>query len=191
VGEGKESARAQVLAARALLDEELVRLEASARAAVDIPAKVRRNPGKSAGIAAATGFVVLGGPKRVLRGARNAIFGTPDPLPKSMLPKEIERAVKELGTDGARVRGTLEREFAAFVEERTPDRKSRNLAGVIALLLTSVGLPVAQRYGRELAEQLFSPDENAYKAQLAKVRARVADAADAAAAAATKRTPSA
>lgn len=186
MGEGKESARAQVLAARALLDEELVRLEASARAAVDIPAKVRRNPGKTAGVAAGAGFVLFGGPKRVLRGARNAIFGKPDPLPTSMLPDEVERAVKELGTDGARVRGTLEREFAAFLEERAPERKGRNLGGVLTGLFASIAGPVAKRYGRELAEQLFATDDNAYKAQLEKVRARVADAA-----AAAKRTPSA
>ena len=52
MGEGKESARTQVLAARALAGEELVRLEASARATVDIKARVRRSPVKAAGLAA-------------------------------------------------------------------------------------------------------------------------------------------
>jgi hypothetical protein len=40
VGEGSDTARAQVLAARQDLAGELGRLEASARAAVDVPAKV-------------------------------------------------------------------------------------------------------------------------------------------------------
>ena len=52
MGEGSDSARADVLAARAALTDELERLEASARAAVDVPAKVRRNPVKAAGVAA-------------------------------------------------------------------------------------------------------------------------------------------
>jgi hypothetical protein len=177
VGEGKESARAQVLAARALLDEELVRLEASARAAVDIRAKVRRNPGKTAGVAAGAGFIVLGGPMRVLRGARNAIFGRPDPLPKSMLPKQVDKALKELGSDGARVRGTLEREFASFLEEKAPERKNRSLSGVIALLLVTVGKPVAERYGRQVVEQLFETDAAGFATHLEKTRARVETAA--------------
>ena len=46
MGEGSDSARAGVLAARATLAEELEQLEASTRAAVDIPAKVKRNPVK-------------------------------------------------------------------------------------------------------------------------------------------------
>ena len=173
MGEGKESARAQVLAARALLDEELVRLEASGRAAVDVKAKVRRNPAKAAGVAAGAGFLVLGGPKKVLRGARNAIFGKPDPLPKSMLPDEIEKAVKELGSDGERVRGTLEREFAGYLKEKAPQRKERNLAAVLAMLLASAGRPVATRYGRQLVERLLEPDGESFAAQLEKVRARV------------------
>lgn len=177
MGEGKESARTQVLAARALAGEELVRLEASARATVDIKARVRRSPVKAAGLAAGAGFLVLGGPKKVLRGARNAIFGKPDPLPKSMLPDEIEKALKELGSDGARVRGTLEREFTSYLEEKAPERKSRNLSAVVALMLASAGKPVAQRYGRQLVERLFETEGEGFATQLEKVRARVEDAA--------------
>lgn len=172
MGEGKESARAQVLAARALLDEELVRLEASARAAVDIPAKVRRHPVRTAGAAAGAGFLLVGGPKRVLRGARNAIFGKPDPLPKSMLPKEIDASLRKLGTDGDRVRGTIEREFARYLDEKAPERKDRDLAGVVASLLASVGRPVAQRAARRLVEQVFDADGPGLAEQLEKVRAR-------------------
>ena len=62
-----DAARDRVLAARASLGEELEVLEASARAAVDVPAKIRRSPAKAAAIAGGTAFVVLGGPRRVLR----------------------------------------------------------------------------------------------------------------------------
>ena len=43
MGARTDAARSEVLAARAGLDEELVRLEASGRAAVDIPARLKRN----------------------------------------------------------------------------------------------------------------------------------------------------
>jgi len=172
VGEGTVAARADVLAARAALDEELERLEASARAAVDIPAKVRRNPARTAGLAAGAGFLLLGGPVKVLRGARNAIFGKPDPLPRSMLPKEIDKALGELGSDGKRVRGTIEREFAAYLKEKAPQRRERDVNAVAAGLLASVGKPLVQRYGRQLVEQLLEPDPEAFSRQLEKVRAR-------------------
>lgn len=172
MGEGKESARAQVLAARALLDEELVRLEASARSAVDIKAKVRRNPVRTAGAAAGAGFLLVGGPAKVLRGARNAIFGKPDPMPKSMLPKEIDGSLRKLGTDGDRVRGTIEREFARYLDEKAPERRDRDLGGVVASLLASAGRPVAQRVGRQLVERLFEADGPGFAEQLEKVRAR-------------------
>ncbi len=179
MGERTESARAEVLAARAevlaargRLGEELVRLEASVRAAADVKAKVRRSPVKAAGAAAGAGFVLVGGPKRVLRGARNAIFGKPDPLPKSMLPKEIDASLRKLGDDGERVRGALERDFARYLDEKAPERKQRDLLGIIGGLLLTAGRPIAVRYGKQLAEQALNPDRAAFEAQLAKVRSR-------------------
>ena len=179
MGEGTESARAEVLAARAgvlaareRLDEELIRLEAAARAAVDVKGKVKRNPVKAAGAAAGAGFVLVGGPKRVLRGARNAIFGKPDPLPKSMLPKEIDASLRKLGDDGEHVRGTIERDFARYLDEKAPERKQRDLAGIVGGLLLTVGRPIAVRYGKQLAEGLMATDPESFSAQLAKIRER-------------------
>jgi hypothetical protein len=116
VGEGSDNARAQVLAARQDLAGELGRLEASARAAVDVPAKVKRNPVKAAGVAAGAGFLLIGGPPKVFRRAKRFVLGPAEPLPKSMLPDEIDKALSKLGDDGDKVRGTLEREFAAYLE---------------------------------------------------------------------------
>ena len=141
VGEGTSPARAEVVAAREALlaargqvDEELVRLEASARAAVDIRAKVRRNPVKAAGLAAGAGFLAVGGPKRLFRRAKRAVMGPAEPLPKSMLPKEIDAALGKLGDDGDRVRGTIEREFARYLDDRAEERKSRDLTGTLSAL---------------------------------------------------------
>ena len=65
MGAQTDAARAEVLASRQALLDEVQRLEASARAAADIPAKVKRNPARTAGLAAGTAFVVLGGPQRI------------------------------------------------------------------------------------------------------------------------------
>jgi hypothetical protein len=133
-----------LVAARQALADELVRLEASARAAVDVRAKVRRNPGKTAAAVGGTAFVVLGGPRKVLRSVKHRVFGRPDPLPPSLLPDQVEKAVRALGDDGAKVRGSLEREFGRFLsEERRADRRfTRRLILATAAPLASRGIKV-------------------------------------------------
>ena len=173
MGEGTSVARAEVLAAREALDEELVRLEASVRAAVDIPAKIKRNPVKAAGLAGGAAFVVLGGPRRVLRGARHAVFGRPAPLPESMLPEEIDASLRKLGEDGDKVRGLLEHEFASYLVHTEPARRGRNLRGAVTLVTIAFIRPLALRYSKRLAEQIFSTDGNEYKDRLDSVRARL------------------
>ena len=179
MGEGSTPARPEVVAARealvasrASLDRELMNLEASARAAVDIPAKVKANPVKAAGLAAGVGFVAVGGPKKLFRRAKAAVVGPDEPLPPSMLPKEIDKSLKKLGTDGARVRGTIEREFAAYLDEKAEERKSRDLTGAIAALLLTAGRPFVSRYAKQLAEQITTGDPKQFSEAMEKVRAR-------------------
>ena len=179
MGEGTEparpevlAARAEVLAARGRLDEELVRLEASARAAVDIKAKLRRNPVKAAGAAAGAGFLLVGGPRRVFRRTRNAIFGAPTPLPESMLPKDVDKALKALGGDGAKVRGAIEADFAKYLKEKSPELKARDLSGSVAKLLTTFGRPIALRYGIKVANQLLGTDNAQFADRLAQAQAK-------------------
>jgi hypothetical protein len=194
-----DAARDRVLAARAALGEELETLEASARAALDIPARIKRSPAKAAAIAGGTGFIVLGGPRRVFRRAKRAVFGAPAPFPASMLPDQVERTLRELGDDGAAVRGALERDFAAYAKKAHRDR-----AQVRTVLLLSVARPLLQSATKAAARALFRPDDAGFMQRLAQVRERAArmegsggdgkpgaadgsaDAADAAAAAGAK-----
>jgi hypothetical protein len=161
-----DAARDRVLAARAALGDELEALEASARAAVDIPAKVRRSPARAAAIAGGAGFVVLGGPRRLFGAARRAVFGPTAELPRQMLPDEIEKTLRKLGDDGDKVRGALERDFAAYAREAEKDR------GIASLLSTTVAKPLLTRAGRAVAEWFFRTDEEGFQARLAEVRDR-------------------
>ena len=161
------AALAEVVAARAALDDEIVRLEATARAAVDIRAKVKRNPGRTAAAVGGTAFVVLGGPRRVFRGVRHRVFGVPDPLPPSLLPDQVEKAVRALGDDGTKVRGALEREFAAFVDtNRKGDSKFMR-----RLLLTG-GIPLASQIGREIVKRVFDAPEDDVASRGEQIRSR-------------------
>jgi hypothetical protein len=145
-----EAALAEIRLARTGLLDEADRLEATLRAAVDLKAKVRRNPGKAAAVAGGAAFLALGGPRRLLRGARRAVFGAPDPLPASLLPDQVERAVRALGEDGSKVRGALEREFAGYLA--TTKRRDRRTLGLA--LLATVG-PVVRQAGVEGMKRLF------------------------------------
>ena len=172
MGARTDAARAEVLAAREGLGDELERLEAAGRAAIDIPARLRREPAKLAGSAAGAAFLLLGGPGRVVRGIRRAIFGKDAELPKSMLPPEVEKTLKGLGPDGEKIRGTLEREFADYLEEKAPQRRERDLGSAAGGLLANVLRPLTIRAGRQLAEQLLNPDGATLGEALRRTRGR-------------------
>ena len=163
-----DAARDRVLAARADLAEELQVLEASGRAAVDIPAKIRRSPAKAAAVAGGLGFLALKGPQRVFGLGRRIVRGKDKPLPKKMLPEEIEKSLRKLGSDGDRVRGTLERDFAAYAAQKEKARRGQR-----NLLFLAVAQPILSRAARASAEWLFSPDKGSFERRLAEMRARV------------------
>jgi hypothetical protein len=172
VGSRTDAARAEVVARRQLLLDEVVGLEAAGRSAIDIPAKIRRAPGKTVALAAGTAFMVLGGPKRTYSAVRRAILGPRADLPDSMLPKQIDKALKSLGDDGEQVRGLLEREFGAFLEKSRPEREARNLKGTISELGGNILRPATAEAGKRLAKELFSPDAGGFAAAKERINAR-------------------
>jgi len=172
VGARTDAARAEVVARRQLALDEVVKLEAAGRSAVDFPGKIRRSPAKVAALAAGTAFIVLGGPKRTYRAVRRAILGPKADLPKSMLPKQIDKALRSLGDDGEQVRGLLEREFGASLEKSRPEREARDLKGTISELGGNILRPVTSQAGKRLAKQLFSPDAGGFAASVERIRAR-------------------
>jgi hypothetical protein len=139
---------------------------------VDIPAKLRRAPAKTAAMAAGAAFMVLGGPKKLVRGARRAFLGPKANMPKSMLPKQIDKALGALGDDGNRVRGVIEREFASYLEQTAPQRNARDLRGTISALGGAVLTPITVQAGRRLAQELFRPDGGSFSDALARIRER-------------------
>jgi hypothetical protein len=168
------AARADVLAARGALGDELVRLEASARAAVDVKAKIKKHPVKAAGLVGGAAFLAVKGPKHVWRGAKRVVMGPPDPLPKAMLPDEIERSLKRLGDDGTQVRGLLEREFATYLQTTEPVRRKGSLRGAATIAAVAFLRPLLLGYSKKLARDIFDTEAPAYESQLAAVRERMA-----------------
>jgi len=167
-----DAAKAEVLAARQGLVDETVRFGAAARSAVDIPARVRDDPLKVGGAAAGLAFLVAGGPQRVFRRVRRLIWGPEADLPKSMLPEEVDKTLRKLGTDGEKVRGTLEREFADYLEAKSKVRKERDLTAVATTILGNIFKPVSSQAGRRMAQSLFSPDRKSFDEALRRMGRR-------------------
>jgi hypothetical protein len=172
VGARTDAARAEVLVSRQQLLVEVGRLEAAGRSAIDIPAKVRRAPAKTAALAVGTAFVILGGPKKTFRAIRRRILGPGAELPKSMLPEQIEKAIKTLGDDGERVRGVLEREFVDYLEKTKPVREKRDLRGTVSELGGNILRPATSELGKRLAQELFKPEGSSFNAVMDRIQAR-------------------
>ena len=164
-----DAARERVLAARAELATEVERPEASARAAVDIPSKLKRNPARAAAVIGGVGFAALGGPRRLFRRAKAAIVGPDQPLPESMLPEEVEKTLKRLGRDGERVRGTLERDFADYLKV---SQKRRGPA-LRQTLYYAVTLPLIRRSGKLAVDWLMQPNQRDLPGQIDALRNRL------------------
>jgi len=173
VAKEQDAARLRVLAARADFEAQLGQLGASGRAAVDIPARVRESPAKAAAVVGAVGFLALKGPQRLFGAVRRAIWGEPEPMPKRMLPPEVEKTLRKLGDDGDKVAATLERDFADYARKAHKERD-----GLKSILLLAVARPLLGRAAKAVGDALFSPESEGISARLKEVRERAGQGVD-------------
>lgn len=171
----QDAARDRVLAARAELGEQVQALQASARAAADVPAHIKRNPVKAAAVAGTAGFVVLKGPQRLFRAVRRRLPGYQEPLAQRVLPEEVEKRLRRLGKDGDKVRAALERDYAGYIHTHETERR-----GAATAMLLAAARPLLIRGAKSVAQALASPDSSELGRRLAEVRGRAAGGVEAA-----------
>jgi hypothetical protein len=170
VGARTDAARAEVLDSREDLGGDIELFRAAARDAVDIPAQIRRAPGRSAAVAGGAAFVVLGGPRRVFRRIKLAVRGPQPDLPSSMLPDEIEAALTKLGLNGTAVRGTLQREFTAYLEQTSDKRASRDVRAATSEAAAFLIRWASRTVGPRLISRLISGDSRSPGSMLSELR---------------------
>jgi hypothetical protein len=145
-----------VRVARRGVATELDNLNTSVRAAVDIPAKIKRNPVPTLGAAGGAAFLLLGGPRRVAQSVEKRLFPKRYNRPPTVLPRDVEKTIDRLPEeDRERVRAHLERDFAAYLrEEHAKDPPNARTAAwkTYDMLLGIVGAAAA----RELVKKLFA-----------------------------------
>lgn len=153
-------ARQELERARRRADAELDELGAATRSALDIPAKIRRNPLKMAGLAGGAAFLALGGPKRVIRATEKRVFPGRKEKLESILPKEVARTVDKLGGDAAAVRANLERDFMHYLERKHPEEAPnarRSFWRTYDILAGSLGTLAARTMAKRLFEEPADP----------------------------------
>ena len=152
-------AHQELLAARRGLATEIDGFTSSTKAALDIPAKVRREPLKAAALAGGAGFLLLGGPKKALRAVGRALPSRKRDPYAGLLPDEVEKVLRDTGL--AKIRASARRSTAT----------SRSTCGARAAPISCptparrCGAPTTRSSGplgtvgaRKLVEKLFAAD---------------------------------
>lgn len=106
-------------ASRANVAKSLDDLTSATQSALDVPAKIRRNPGKTVALAGGAGFLMLGGPWRVARFLAHQVRPAARDPHAGLLPDEIERVLRDSGVaDDPEVRRALDEDFAEYLAKK-------------------------------------------------------------------------
>lgn len=136
MGETLAETRLEVAAQRQSIEETADQLRASVRRAVDIPAKLRENPALFGGLAAGTAFLLVGGPRRLLRAARRRVRPDhPDQAYRTLpgsLQAWVDAATASLGSRGEEARRGMSEELLRWRNEPRSRKARRELAREIA-----------------------------------------------------------
>jgi hypothetical protein len=182
VPESVAKTRQAVVDARKDVEKQLDDLGLATRAALDIPAKVRRNPVRTVGVGAGAAFLLLGGPKRVLKRVEQQLF--PRRRYQRLTPAEVDRAVDRLGEeDQEATRAHLERDFATYLEKTHPKEQPNARRSFWGTYDTVVGI-VGAAAARELVKRFIEVPQQARtevaqedaKADVAEAKADAAEA---------------
>jgi hypothetical protein len=148
-------ARQEVENARRGVAKELDDLGTATRAAIDIPAKVKRNPLRTAGLAGGAAFLVLGGPKRAAKAAESRFFPRRAEKRERTLPKNVQATLRRIEPEEReKVEAHLERDFASYLNKEHPAEPAnarQSAWKTYDMLLGVVGVAAA----RELVKRLF------------------------------------
>jgi hypothetical protein len=160
------AARKAILEARASFEEDLDSLSEATRSAVDIPAKVRKDPVKAVALAGGAGFLLLGGPRRVLGAVGSRIIPKRKDPYAGLLPDDVERILRDTGAaDVPGLREALARDFADYLRAKGKADRARPTASTsLWRTYDAVVGPLGTVAARLLVERLFAagkrrPDE--------------------------------
>lgn len=125
MGETIDETRLEIAAQRSQMEATVEEM----RRALDIPQRVRQNPGLVIGLGAAAVFLLAGGPRRLARAARRRLAPTAGQKAFDALPDTLQAWVDTLaqtaGSGADQVRGPLAEQLARWRRNPIKDRKAR------------------------------------------------------------------
>jgi hypothetical protein len=154
-------ALAELEAARSAAGESLDQLTSATQSALDIPAKIRRHPVRTAALIGGTGFLLAGGPRRVIRSASSRLRPSkPDPH-AGLLPPQIERVLKDAGlADDPEVRRALDDDFADYLRQKGKYEVEPGPAASFWRTFDRVAGPLGTAGARILVQRLMEADQD-------------------------------
>jgi hypothetical protein len=155
-------AMAALDAARSGVADALDDLTRATQSALDVPAKIRRNPVKTAALVGGTGFLLAGGPRRVVRAVGRRILPQPRPDPYAgILPDEIEKVLKDSGVaKDPEVRRALNRDFADYLKQKGKYRPEPSAAASFWRTFDKVAGPLGTAGARTLVQRLMEAEQD-------------------------------
>jgi hypothetical protein len=152
-------AHAELVAARQQLGLALDELTSATQSALDVPAKIRRNPMKTAAIAGGAGFLLLGGPRRALRFALSRVRPPARDPYAGLLPDEIEAVLRDSGLAAdPEVRRALEADFAEYLRRKGRTEPTPTASASFWRTFDRVAGPLGSVGARLLVERLMAAD---------------------------------
>jgi hypothetical protein len=154
-------AMAEVTAAREAFSASLDGLSSATQSALDVPAKIRRNPVKTAALVGGTGFLLAGGPRRVVRFVgRRLVPRRPDPY-AGLLPPEIEKVLKDSGVaKDPEVRRALNKDFAEYLKRKGKLDREPNAAASFWRTFDRVAGPLGTAGARMMVQRLMEAEQD-------------------------------
>ncbi|CAN5562001.1 hypothetical protein BH23CHL8_BH23CHL8_27760 [soil metagenome] len=150
----------EVTAARQAAGASLDELSGAVQSALDVPAKIRRNPAKAAALAGGAGFLVLGGPKRMLRFVSRQLRPQERDPHAGLLPDEVERVLRDSGVaDDPEVRRALEKDFAEYLRRKGRAEPPPNAATTFWRTFDRVAGPLGTAGARILVGRLMQAEK--------------------------------
>jgi hypothetical protein len=174
------AALADLRAARAGAVSSMDELTDATKRALDVPAKIRRNPVKSAALIGGTGFLVAGGPRRVLRYALGRARPEARDPHAGLLPDEIEQVLKDSGlAQDPGIRRALDEDFADYLRQKGRFDPEPTASSVLWRTFDRVAGPLGTAGARVLVQRLMSAEKDRVTARAAaRARATVPEGSD-------------
>ena len=154
-------AMAELEAARAGLADSLDELSTATHSALDVPAKIKRNPAKTAALVGGTGFLLAGGPRRVVRFVGRRVLPRRPDRYEGLLPPEIEKVLKDTGVaKDPEVRRAINKDFAEYLKKKGKYEPEPNAAASFWRTFDKVVGPLGTAGARVMVQRLMEAEQD-------------------------------